>query len=129
MVVSSRFHIWYFVSLQGVFSVENEDRRVLLQAVHEIFDKQTTTPWQPDEKRVSRLVFIGTKSNIELKNAPSASLVRTEQWCRVCDCFTRARARDKFQAGNPSVVQIPLLSRMSTHLERIRIFPLKFGSK
>ena len=44
---------------QGVVSVEEDSRRMLLQAVHELFDRQFTSPWQPGENRTNRIVFIG----------------------------------------------------------------------
>jgi len=45
--------------LQGVVSVAQEPRRVLVQAVQELVDRQPTTPWGNGEQRVNRLVFIG----------------------------------------------------------------------
>ena len=39
-----------------------EHRRILVQAVHELFDRQPTTPWGSEEQRVNRLVFIGGTS-------------------------------------------------------------------
>ena len=35
-----------------------QDRRVVVQAVHELYDKQQTTPWGNDD-RINRMVFIG----------------------------------------------------------------------
>lgn len=45
--------------LKGVVSVAQEPRRILVQAVHELVGRQTTTPWGNGEQRVNRLVFIG----------------------------------------------------------------------
>ncbi|KAK2187140.1 hypothetical protein NP493_177g03004 [Ridgeia piscesae] len=45
--------------LKGVVSVAQEPRRVLVQAVQELVDRQPTTPWGNGEQRVNRLVFIG----------------------------------------------------------------------
>ena len=36
-----------------------EDRRVIVQGVYELFEKETSTEWA-GEPRVNRLVFIGT---------------------------------------------------------------------
>jgi hypothetical protein len=46
-------------SFQGVVSVRGNPRRVLLQAVHELYDRQDTTVWEQDTIRINRMVFIG----------------------------------------------------------------------
>ncbi|XP_064624263.1 zinc-regulated GTPase metalloprotein activator 1-like [Lineus longissimus] len=45
--------------LKGVVSVRGNPRRVLLQAVHELYDRQDTTAWEQDNTRLNRMVFIG----------------------------------------------------------------------
>ena len=40
-------------------SAEEEPRRILVQAVHEVFDRQATTAWESSDDRINRLVFIG----------------------------------------------------------------------
>ena len=43
---------------QGVLSVVGETRRVIVQGVYELFEKEPSTEWG-SEGRVNRLVFIG----------------------------------------------------------------------
>jgi len=45
--------------MKGVVSVAGEPRRLILQAVGEICDTEYSSPWQPEEARVSRLICIG----------------------------------------------------------------------
>jgi len=45
--------------LKGVFSVQSEDRRVLVQAVHELYQTTPTTKWMETESKKNTLVFIG----------------------------------------------------------------------
>ncbi len=44
---------------KGILSFENDDQRFVFQGVHMILDGDHQRPWQPDEKRDSRIVFIG----------------------------------------------------------------------
>jgi G3E family GTPase len=48
---------------KGILSYKNEDRRFAFQAVHMIADGDFVAPWKPDEKRTSRIVFIGRDLN------------------------------------------------------------------
>ena len=48
---------------KGILSYPNEPRRFAFQAVHMIADGDFVAPWKDDEKRVSRLVFIGRDLN------------------------------------------------------------------
>jgi G3E family GTPase len=48
---------------KGILSYKNEDRRFAFQAVHMIADGDFLAPWEADEKRTSRLVFIGRDLN------------------------------------------------------------------
>ena len=43
---------------QGVISLVGETRRVIVQGVYELFEKEPSTEWA-DEQRINRLVFIG----------------------------------------------------------------------
>merc|ERR1711894_299745 len=61
--------------LKGVLSVAGDDRRVLVQAVHELYDKQSTTPWG-DSNHINRMVFIG-------KNLDKSVLYSQFEKCRV----------------------------------------------
>ena len=45
--------------MQGVLSVVGESRRVIVQGVYELFEKERSTEWH-DQPRLNRLVFIGT---------------------------------------------------------------------
>lgn len=44
---------------KGIIDVEGEDKRLVFQAVHMILDGELQRDWKPDERRWSRLVFIG----------------------------------------------------------------------
>jgi len=44
---------------KGIIALRNEPRRFVFQGVHMILDGDLQSEWKPDEKRVSRLVFIG----------------------------------------------------------------------
>ncbi|MFY9657422.1 MAG: GTP-binding protein [Methylocystis sp.] len=46
---------------KGIVSFKNEPRRFVFQGVHMILDGDLQRAWRPDEKRSSRLVFIGRK--------------------------------------------------------------------
>ncbi|MBS0385412.1 MAG: GTP-binding protein [Proteobacteria bacterium] len=45
--------------LKGIFAFPNEPKRFVVQGVHMIVEGDTQRDWRPDEKRASRLVFIG----------------------------------------------------------------------
>ena len=45
--------------LKGQLVMPGNAKRVLIQAVHEIYDCTETTPWEMGEKKLNRLVFIG----------------------------------------------------------------------
>ncbi|XP_074648932.1 zinc-regulated GTPase metalloprotein activator 1-like isoform X2 [Tubulanus polymorphus] len=45
--------------LKGVTSLASCGKRVLVQAVHELYDRQETTAWEQDSIRQSTLIFIG----------------------------------------------------------------------
>lgn len=44
---------------KGVVAVDGSPRRVLVQAVNDMFDTAETTLWGDDDLRVTRLVLIG----------------------------------------------------------------------
>jgi len=44
---------------KGILSVEGLDRRFVFQGVHMMFDGSPQDPWKPEDKRTSRLIFIG----------------------------------------------------------------------
>ncbi|KAH9620456.1 hypothetical protein KSS87_006647 [Heliosperma pusillum] len=44
---------------KGILSVNGSDARYVLQGVHTMLDGCPGKPWGPDEKRISKLVFIG----------------------------------------------------------------------
>ncbi|KAK3743902.1 hypothetical protein QZH41_008764 [Actinostola sp. cb2023] len=50
----------------GVVAMSGQGQRVIVQAVHELFDKTATTLWEVDEERTSRLVFIGEYSRCSM---------------------------------------------------------------
>jgi G3E family GTPase len=44
---------------KGILDVKGEDRRLVFQAVHMILEGDLQRPWKADERRYSRMVFIG----------------------------------------------------------------------
>ena len=44
---------------KGILSFKGEDKRFVFQGVHMILDGDLQREWRPDEKRVSKVVFIG----------------------------------------------------------------------
>lgn len=59
---------------KGIFDVKGETRRFVFQGVHMIMDGNLTSPWQPGDKRWSRMVFIG-------RNLDEAELKRGFEAC------------------------------------------------
>lgn len=51
--------------LKGILSMDKDPDRYVLQGVHMIVEGTHQRPWRDDEKRESRLVFIGRKLNEE----------------------------------------------------------------
>ncbi|XP_057417257.1 uncharacterized protein LOC130711594 isoform X1 [Lotus japonicus] len=45
--------------MKGVLSVDGSDQRYVLQGVHSILDGSKGKEWEPEEKRINKLVFIG----------------------------------------------------------------------
>ena len=48
---------------KGILSFKGEDKRFVFQGVHMILDGDLQREWRPDEKRVSKVVFIGRKED------------------------------------------------------------------
>ena len=46
---------------KGILSFKDDDQRFVFQGVHMILDGDHQRPWQPGEKRESRIIFIGRK--------------------------------------------------------------------
>ena len=44
---------------KGILAFKDEDKRFVFQGVHMILDGDLQRHWRPDEKRVSKIVFIG----------------------------------------------------------------------
>jgi G3E family GTPase len=49
--------------LKGIIAFAEDDDRYVVQGVHMIIEGDHQRPWKPDEKRESRLVFIGRNLN------------------------------------------------------------------
>lgn len=45
--------------LKGIVALDNDEDRYVVQGIHMIVEGDHERPWKPDEKRESRLVFIG----------------------------------------------------------------------
>jgi len=59
---------------KGILSFKNDDERFVFQGVHMILDGNHQRPWKEDEKRDSRIVFIG-------RNLPEAQIRRGFEAC------------------------------------------------
>jgi len=46
---------------KGILAFKNEPKRFVFQGVHMLLDGDLQREWKPEEKRVSKLVFIGRK--------------------------------------------------------------------
>ena len=62
---------------KGILNVQGQERKVVLQGVHQLMSHDVGAPWVHGEARMSRLVFIG----IEL---PRELILRSLQQCLVC---------------------------------------------
>jgi G3E family GTPase len=62
--------------MKGIIAMKNDDQRFVVQAVHMILEGASRRPWKPDEKRDSRLVFIG-------RGLPRERLKQEFESCRV----------------------------------------------
>jgi G3E family GTPase len=62
--------------MKGIIAMKNDDQRFVVQAVHMILEGASQRPWKPDEKRDSRLVFIG-------RGLPRERLKQEFESCRV----------------------------------------------
>jgi G3E family GTPase len=61
---------------KGIVAFENEPRRFVFQGVHMILDGDLQREWKEDEKRASRLVFIGRRlKEAEIREGFEKSLV------------------------------------------------------
>ncbi len=60
---------------KGIFNVADEDKRLVVQGVHMMVDGDRLAPWNADEKRESRIVFIGRSLD---KDALQKGLVACE---------------------------------------------------
>ncbi len=59
--------------LKGIIAFPDEPKRFVVQGVHMIIEGETQRDWREDEKRVSRLVFIGRNlDRAELETAFAA---------------------------------------------------------
>lgn len=68
-VIMGRFEEWIGQTLaeqgqnilrsKGVLNIRNSPRRFVFQAVHMIADSAPGNPWREDEKKISKIVFIG----------------------------------------------------------------------
>ncbi|KAK3592137.1 hypothetical protein CHS0354_019425 [Potamilus streckersoni] len=52
--------------LKGVLSLTSDDNHHVVQAVYELYDYHTTTPWAVDEERQNTIVFIGRNIDREV---------------------------------------------------------------
>ena len=55
--------------LKGIMAFKNDNDRYVIQGVHMIIEGDHQRPWKDDEKRESRLVFIGRNLDKEALKA------------------------------------------------------------
>ncbi|MGH3144898.1 MAG: GTP-binding protein, partial [Rubrobacter sp.] len=64
---------------KGVLNIQGRDERVVAQGVHMISTVAVDRPWEPDEPRVSEMVFIGRNLDPEeLRSGLSECRIRSE---------------------------------------------------
>ena len=64
---------------KGILALKGEDKRFVFQGVHMILDGDLQREWRPDEKRKSKIVFIGRDLNEEaLRNGFMACAVEEQ---------------------------------------------------
>ena len=54
---------------KGIIDIAGDDRRLVFQAVHMLLEGDFQRPWQPGEKRSSRLIFIGRNLDLPVLRA------------------------------------------------------------
>uniref|UniRef100_A0A0B7AZP7 CobW C-terminal domain-containing protein n=1 Tax=Arion vulgaris TaxID=1028688 RepID=A0A0B7AZP7_9EUPU len=63
------------IRLKGLVSIDDSDRRMVVQAVHELYDSQFTTPWESRESRLNTIVFIGRNLDRAVLNKSIEKLI------------------------------------------------------
>ena len=48
---------------KGILDIKGDEKRLVFQAVHMILEGELQRPWSDDERRWSRMVFIGRNLN------------------------------------------------------------------
>jgi G3E family GTPase len=61
--------------MKGIIAMKDDDQRFVIQGVHMLIEGGRQRPWRPDEKRTTRLVFIG-------RDLPKDAFTRGFQACR-----------------------------------------------
>jgi G3E family GTPase len=62
--------------MRGIIAMQDGDQRFVVQAVHMLLEGGSQRPWKSDERRDSRLVFIG-------RELPKERLKEEFESCRV----------------------------------------------
>lgn len=62
--------------MKGIIAFDGDDDRYVMQGVHMVLEGDHQRPWKPDEKRVSRIVFIG-------RNLPQHIIADGFERCKV----------------------------------------------
>merc|ERR1712118_94958 len=65
--------------MKGVLAIEHAEQKFVYQAVHMIFNGNFEDPWEPDEVRESKLVFIGKNLDHEALRAAFIACVSTPE--------------------------------------------------
>ncbi|XP_077981655.1 zinc-regulated GTPase metalloprotein activator 1-like [Glandiceps talaboti] len=74
-IVNSEGRKMEILRLKALLTVKGNPRRVILQAVHELYDREETSFWENDASRVNRFVFIGKHLQEEILQDAIGSLV------------------------------------------------------
>jgi len=85
--------------MKGVLSIKHAEQRFVYQAVHMIFNGNFTDPWEADEKRESKLVFIGKNLDHAALRAKMAECAATDEALEAKKAKLRFKVGDKVECN------------------------------
>ncbi|WVZ10353.1 hypothetical protein V8G54_014883 [Vigna mungo] len=86
---------------KGVLSVQNSDQLHTLQAVRELYEIVPSRKWEKEEKRINKIVFIGTRSH-------SLLAVRfADNKITMCTQINKSKNKEKFKERTTSTTAKP----------------------
>ena len=83
--------------MKGVLSIEHSEQQFVYQAVHMIFNGNFMDKWQPDQERMSKIVFIGKNLDQEALKAAFLSCAVTPESKAAKEKNLRFKIGDKVQ--------------------------------